>query len=1488
MTKWVLYTTDEEKLYKCYVSQGTNRMITIGNELKHSITVPSLSETYSLTWNGESFKFDNDKMRKFESISRQIGDKTFTFYVAPNADSMYSKFFDCSNELSVFLGQHEKDDIRLRGAARNADISLIRKQLNSPFTLYVNRGDIYHNYKRVYGEVTLDVGDMIFFYGVVIVIHDEQSLQIISHGDNFTTTLTPIVTTERFDEEYPDYHRSPRIIYREPQEKKVIAKPTQPPSKPSEQLMRTIIPPIVMIAALGLVSIFQPRGIFIIVMLTMTVTTVIISITTYIKNVKEYRIKMKKRNNNYTEYLLRKTKELHETVEEQRFALAYHYPSVTEITELAQKVDARIYEKTIFHHDFLSYRAGLGTVDTSFEVEFTEEEFTEEEDELVVKARDLHGTYQKINHVPVTTSLTQGPLGYIGQRSLVIEQLQMLIMQLAFFHSYHELQFITIFPEEEKSKWDWMRWLPHAKLQDLNIRGFVYNERTRDQVLTSLYQILKERKQVLTDKEDKRDKRYFTPHYVILITDEKIALDHTVMEFFDEDTGELSVSLVFVQDVLQSLPEHVTTVIDIRDKNNGNILLEEGELVNQYFIPDHFPKGFNKEILSRSLAPLNHLLGLKSSIPEAVTFLEMYNIEKVEEIDLATNWEVNETYKSLAVPLGLRAADDIVYLNLHEKAHGPHGLVAGTTGSGKSEIIQSYIISLAVNFHPHEVAFLLIDYKGGGMANLFKDLPHLLGTITNLDGAQSMRALASIKAELERRQRLFGEYDVNHINQYQKLIKQGDATEPLPHLFLISDEFAELKAEQPEFMKELVSTARIGRSLGIHLILATQKPSGVVDDQIWSNSKFKLALKVQDESDSNEILKTPDAAEITLPGRAYLQVGNNEIYELFQSAWSGADYVHDQNDPNVVDLTVYHINELGQYEILTKDLSGLDKKGEVKKKKTELEAVVDYIHEFTKKHHIIPLSSPWLPPLETNIYLEDLVAYDFQKEWKKEKRLLSPTVGFADFPKEQAQRKLQIPLSKDGHIALFSSPGYGKSTFLQTVAMGLARVHRPCHIHIYLLDFGTNGLLPLRDLPHVADSFLIDDGEKIGKLIRRMEHEIKERKKLLSEYKVATLEMYEKVSGNDIPNIVLMVDNYDAVREVDYVEPFERVITQIAREGASIGIHLLISASRQNVLRMPLISNIKTQISLYLIDELDSRAIVGRTELEIEEIPGRGLIKLEEPTLFQTALPTRGDDTLAIIENIQQEAKVMNSYWNGERPKAIPMMPEEPIAFAQFEKHEKLASIVSQGMLPLGLDYEHVEPLAFDFAKYGNLIAIGDRMDRNATMQRALLKNMSLLKDTYRTMVIDTSDKKLEDIGKELESYIYQPEQLAGLKNDLLEEIRYRQENKIAEPKWLIMIANVREFVMHSMITEDEINSLIHATSLGFQFIICSEYSYLGTSFEQVPKTIRSNALAGLVCMRLSDQDVFKQRYISNEKTLEPYESYFAMDHQYEKIKLPM
>ncbi|MDT0108911.1 type VII secretion protein EssC [Listeria booriae] len=1302
MEKQLLTISYGNQLHKCQLD--IKKEVTIGGDLHHTVTYENFVDTLQVAWNEDAEQWDLGDMPLAlnERLNLETSDgQVLQLYLT---EDVASQVFDTTTKYSITYGEKDFNDVVIAGTT--ADLLFIREELGTPFKLSVYGGVVYHNYYRVESECWLQAGDQLYFDGVTMRIGKED-IEVMAGEGRVHATLAQLVAPDNaFSDDYPDYHRSPRIIYRAPESNITIAKPPSKPSKPSEELMKIIIPPLIMIAMSIVMMILRPNPIFVLMTLGMTGATLIFSIVTYVKNRKKYKVDMKERDASYRRYLKDKTSELHAAAEEQAHSLHYHFPTVSEVRDMALSVDSRIYEKTMFHHDFLTYRVGTGEENTSFNVEFQEEEFTQDKDELVDSAKELKSQYYSVKDVPMGTDLMHGPVGYIGHRSLVIEQLQLLVMQTALFHSYYDLQFITVFPEEEKEQWDWMRWLPHASLRDINVRGFVYHERSRDQVLNSLYQILKDRKMAIDEKGNKNEQMYFSPHYVVLITDEKLMLDHTVMEFFNEDPSEYGVSLVFVQDVMQSLPEHVKTVIDIRDAKSGNILLEQGELVNRHFALDHFPADFDKESVSRALAPLNHLQNLKNSIPEAVTFLEMYGVERVEELGISARWEQNETYKSLAVPLGLRGKDDIVNLNLHEKAHGPHGLVAGTTGSGKSEIIQSYIISLAVNFHPYEVAFLLIDYKGGGMANLFKNLPHLLGTITNLDGAQSMRALASIKAELQKRQRLFGEHDVNHINQYQKLYKLGEATEAMPHLFLISDEFAELKSEQPEFMKELVSTARIGRSLGIHLILATQKPSGVVDDQIWSNSKFKLALKVQNASDSNEILKTPDAAEITLPGRAYLQVGNNEIYELFQSAWSGADYVPDKDDQEQVDTTIYAINDLGQYEILTEDLSGLGDKEDISKVPSELDAVIDYIHDYTEEANIAMLPRPWLPPLPEQIFAQDLNPVNFKKAWKNTKKSLKAMIGLLDQPELQAQNPFIIDLTKDGHIAVFSSPGYGKSTFLQNVVMDLARQHNPEQLHIYLLDFGTNGLLPLKNLPHVSDTIGLDDDEKINKFIRLIDKEIRRRKSILSKYSVASIEQYELASGKVEPRIIIAIDNFDVVRESDFNSDFENKVTIFAREGTALGVHLLISAGRQNVMRPALIGNIKNQLSLYMIDATDSKAITGRTDLIIDEILGRGLCKVESPTAIQVALPTRSFEAVESVALLKNESDVMSSNWDGNLPKRIPMLPSK-LYVHEFMETPSVKKTIEEKDIPIALDAIDVEAVVYKPSEDGALLITG-------------------------------------------------------------------------------------------------------------------------------------------------------------------------------------
>ena len=353
----------------------------------------------------------------------------------------------------------------------------------------------------------------------------------------------------------------------------------------------------------------------------------------------------------------------------------------------------------------------------------------------------------------------------------------------------------------------------------------------------------------------------------------------------------------------------------------------------------------------RTLAPVcTDEVSLEGELIKNISMFKMLNILSVEDLDLKARWSASKVTKSMAAPVGV-SKTGIVMLDLHDKAHGPHGLVAGTTGSGKSEILQTYILSMATLYHPYEAAFVIIDFKGGGMVNQFAQLPHLLGAITNIDGNAINRSLKSIKAELQKRQKYFAQADVNHIDKYIRKYKAGEVSEPLPHLIIIVDEFAELKAEQPEFMKELISAARIGRSLGVHLILATQKPAGQVNEQIWSNSRFKLCLKVQSKEDSNEVLKSPLAAEIKEPGRAYLQVGNNEIFELFQSAYSGVPEREDEGTGKA--FTIYEVPDGGKKVPVYVKKKNKGQEG----MNNQLEAIVSYVSEYFRSIRLESVSN---------------------------------------------------------------------------------------------------------------------------------------------------------------------------------------------------------------------------------------------------------------------------------------------------------------------------------------------------------------------------------------------------------------------------------------------------------------------------------------------------------------------------------------------------
>ena len=1345
-------------------------------------------------------------------------------------------------------------------------------------------------------QTSFIVGDRLVIGKLCIELRPKQ-LKITGLGAKVVCREIDLLE-ESFKPEYPadfpEYRRSPRIMLIQPKDRVKISEPEAKPEKDKGQILKTVLPPLGMMATGALTTVISGGNpLMMIGMAGASLLTTGFTVSSYFTNKKGLKKKIAAREENYDIYLLEKQAQLNKLEAQQRTALKHHFPDSNTLSEMAERYDSRIYEKNPTHGDFLEFSLGLGIIPTSYQIEFSTDE--RKNDKLAQYASDeIVNPRRMLKNAPITTTLSGETVGFAGSYPVLRTAVSNLLLQIAMFHSYRDVEFIALVSEESYEKeWGFWRWLPHFQIQALNLRGFVHHVRSREITLGSFYQMMNKRRQAVRDAGSGESPR-FSPHYILTILDDSHLAGHGLNEFLVEDMSQYGVTVIWCKDTPSMLPETVTTMVRYYSSRLGELVNESGNYVAKEFVPSPLPTKIPLEAVIGYLANLQHMEVEKNAIPKAVTFLEMYNIKKVNELNVADRWSKANAAKTLAVPLGLRGRDDIVELNLHERAHGPHGLVAGTTGSGKSEIVQSYILSLALNFAPEDVGFLPIDFKGGGMANEFKGLPHLLGSITNLDGASSARALASIRAELKKRQRMFAKYGVNHINAYTKLYKQGkgitDASEkekfpndPIPHLFLISDEFAELKANEPDFMAELVSTARIGRSLGVHLILATQKPSGVVDDQIWSNSRFKLALKVADASDSNEIIKTPDAASITEPGRAYLQVGNNEIFELFQSAWSGATY-----DPNAiveekVDDRIWLINDLGQYQLLSTDLSEEENKVQATYEDlpTQLRAIVEHIAEVAEEQNAVLPPKPWLPPLEKTIVTP---AIDTVAAWK-EGRDLSIPLALMDIPSQQAQNHLIFDFEKLSHTVIYGSAGFGKSTILQTLVMNLARKNNPEQVRFNLLDFGTNGLLPLRNIPHVADLAQLEETEKLTKFLVRIRGEVAKRKELFTEAGVSSLSQYEEKTKQALPVIITVVDSYDPMRESPLEEACESVLNQLLRDGASVGMYLVMTGIRSNTFKVSMTGNIPNQIALFLVEENAMKDVIGRDALIAEEIIGRGQIKMDEPFSVQFYLPAEGNSDLLRMNNIEDEIKLMSESWKGDRPKPIPMVPKV-LSMYDFYNNAEVQAYLSDGNLPFGLNMDTTEVVGFRPTQNRYFLIADDQPSQTEYLDRILCENFRRIGDRYMRVVFDGQDRFA---GKsDIFDTVVSSSDFSDYANKMIDELDRRTETADTEAKpILIYIPDIPTFTSKSMLMEEKMQKLLRkGADVGLHFLFHGEKSKIDTGYDDVNKTLRSNPPAGLVGSRRSEQNYVSIKSDYTEPLMEHDQHHHFAGRAIVKIRL--
>ncbi|MBQ1311361.1 MAG: FHA domain-containing protein [Blautia sp.] len=771
----------------------------------------------------------------------------------------------------------------------------------------------YRNGKLIRTRADLKYGDylqilglrMLFLEDMLLIdlegIGKEQKIQIKRELLSAQlTTGSPKAAARR--QEKPDdnaglFHRSPRSMGALPEKAVKIVPPPQSHARSEQpfflqagQLFTMAVP--MLAAGLFMVSsskkagnVVQPTMYTGIVMALLTLCTGLFWAAAGRKYSDfSHRKQEKERMHIYEKYLEREEMRIRNLYEETDRILQEMYPPA-EICMGYGRESSRLWNRNVRQRDYLCQRLGTGERLFQVKIDVPQESFMEGEDLLKKKPSFLKKNYEKLQHVPVLLDLGEHPVvGLVGGEGKkgAFSVMRILTAQIAASNCYTEVKLVYIFREEEvesREMVEFARWLPHVWSDDRLFRFYAVGEQEAGEVFFRLGEIFRSRE----EKEAGED----TAFYIIFLSDISLAENRPEAKYLldgsryglctlilAENSGQLPnvCRYMVVNDGLfagtdpMSFCEEERTSVDFDEAGSERLEMFARRLCG-IRVPEHRTNG---------------------EIPDSADFLEMFGVLSPQELHSEERWRKNKTYEHLRGPVGFGRGREVVYLDVHEKYHGPHGLVAGTTGSGKSETLQTYILSLAVNYSPEDVSFFLIDYKGGGMADLFRGLPHLTGQISNLSENQVRRAMVSVKSENRRRQRVFQKNGVNNISAYTRLYKAGETKEPVPHLFLIVDEFAELKKEEPDFLKELISVAQVGRSLGVHLILSTQKPSGTVDENIRSNCRFRLCLRVQDRQDSLDMLQRPDAAYLTRPGRCCLQVGNNEMFEQFQSGYSGA------------------------------------------------------------------------------------------------------------------------------------------------------------------------------------------------------------------------------------------------------------------------------------------------------------------------------------------------------------------------------------------------------------------------------------------------------------------------------------------------------------------------------------------------------------------------------------------------------------------------
>lgn len=1136
-----------------------------------------------------------------------------------------------------------------------------------------------------------------------------------------------------------------------------------------------------------------------------------------------------------------------ETVAEQGVR-QHEVPALSDVYHAGLERSPLLWTRRPEHWSFLHLRLGVGTLPSrntiaaQGNVDDGIPEFTE-------RLRALEDEFRDVVGVPVIEDLRlAGGLGVVGSGTDAADAVRGLILQVAGLHSPSEVVICALAGAAHTGELAWLAWLPHTSSPHSPIAGshLANNVSSASQLLAQLEQIIEDRlgastappprgplegslnasrtggrlgaKEEAADGGDHADR----PAIVVLITEDAPA-DRARLVQMSERAAEASVFPIWVSAEQENLPGVARTFIDTSEGLTcGRANFVRHGIVVQGVSLEGASLDHSRTFAS-ALAPLadsGALVEDSSDLPRHVSMVTLLGDDVVESPEaVVERWAQNQSIHSRGAKVApthgrtstLRAligqsGVDAMHLDL--RTQGPHALVGGTTGSGKSEFLQAWVLGMAAEYSPDRVTFLFVDYKGGAAFADCVHLPHCVGLVTDLSPHLVRRALTSLRAELHHREHML---NVKKAKDLLELEKRGDPESP-PALILVIDEFAALATEVPEFVDGVVDIAQRGRSLGIHLIMATQRPAGVIKDNLRANTNLRVALRMADESDSTDVIGTAEAAAFdpSIPGRGIAKTGPGRVVP-FQSAYAGGHTSDEPVKPGIeISPLGFGLQQPWERPDRGVAVGSIDATGP-----TDQQRLVSTITDASERAGIPAPRRPWLDELSRGY---DLV-------------LLGPRtdaellLGVADLPDQQRQDVVAFSPDVDGNLAVYGTGGSGKSVVLRTLAASGGVTPRGGPVHVYGLDFAAGGLRMLEALPHVGSIVPGDDTERVVRLIRTLREIADQRARDYPAVNAGSIADYRRLTGKpDEPRIVLLVDGFPSFRDQWEVgagrAEWYTAFLQLLQEGRALGIHVVFTADRPASVPGAVASSVPRRVVLRLAeDTMYAMLDVPSDVLTPTSPPGRAVI---DGTETQVAILGGSGNVSDQSDAMGRLAQAMER--QGARP--APPIKALPIEYAQQDLPDDVG-----GLPVLGISDARLEPIGFD--PTGTIMISGGPQSGRSTALAALVTSLRRWDPDVYAVYFGNRRSGLGSVIDWDEHHV-QAQEVADRARELAGQI-----GDITSDKYVIVVECLSDF--SSMPTDSAVADLVKAVKRSDHLLIAESEAHTWNSGFPLFAEMKSN-----------------------------------------------